>query len=391
MKTLLVQDYLRSGKTLEDLKTEHGIKYSIKNHKVSLNYHQLNSKETDPLACQCRGTVLVLDTWDLLACPMERFFNYGQFTTKVDLTEFDILEKLDGTCCIVYYDYVINKWCLGTRNTPEGDGEINSGFKVIEIFENSLKHLTKDQSYDLQAFMKNAPVENTYIFELCTIHNRIVCEYKEPRIVLLAVKNNLEIEEKNPVEYIKLLQIAELPAVYSFNNIVELSNVINSFDPIEHEGVVLVRRDDYFRLKLKNEAYSAFNKLHDMLDTCGMRNTVRLILSGKDDDVYSMIDPYNQKKLTWLKGLIRELVLDIDKEYLKYSDIVDQKEYALAVKGHKYQSVLFALRKGQLMPDALYKKDTLGNFTDSTVDGILSMIRKNVPNLDELNKNQMYS
>lgn len=101
MKTLLIQDYLRSGKTLEDLVVEHGVYSKITNGKIALSYDQLEAKNTDPIACECRGLVLEENTYNIVAFPLMRFFNDSQ----VDLIPKDFdwesakyQTKMDGCC-----------------------------------------------------------------------------------------------------------------------------------------------------------------------------------------------------------------------------------------------------------------------------------------------------
>ena len=99
---LLVQQYLETH-TLGDLVRDHGVyaSFSKSGHKFSLNYDQIEAKESDPLAQECRGLILsltdgqhivgvtdasgrtnrdhvVLGPTKILAYPMNRFFNHGQ-------------------------------------------------------------------------------------------------------------------------------------------------------------------------------------------------------------------------------------------------------------------------------------------------------------------------
>ena len=126
---LLVQEFLET-KTFGDLVKEHGVyaSFSKSGHKWSLNYDMIEAKETDPLACQCRGLVLSCEDGRavfgemkngkmnrdnmipgktrVLAYPMNRFFNYGQgCAATIDWSDpnLAILEKLDGTLCIVVF------------------------------------------------------------------------------------------------------------------------------------------------------------------------------------------------------------------------------------------------------------------------------------------------
>src|SRR5271165_4556749 len=58
-KMLLVQEYLLNH-SFSDLIREHGVyaSFSKSGHKFSLNYDQLEAKESDPLAQECRGLIL---------------------------------------------------------------------------------------------------------------------------------------------------------------------------------------------------------------------------------------------------------------------------------------------------------------------------------------------
>ena len=56
---LLVQEYLMTH-TFGDLAKEHGVyaSFSKSGHKFSLNYDQIEARESDPLAQECRGLIL---------------------------------------------------------------------------------------------------------------------------------------------------------------------------------------------------------------------------------------------------------------------------------------------------------------------------------------------
>jgi len=123
---LLVQKYLEA-KSFSDLASEHGVyaSFSKSGHKFSLNYDQLEAKESDPLSQECRGLILAradgqsmlpqartIDNrlryehltpgkTQIVAFPMKRFFNHGQGSAvEIDWSNFKVLEKLDG--CFTY-------------------------------------------------------------------------------------------------------------------------------------------------------------------------------------------------------------------------------------------------------------------------------------------------
>ena len=213
---LLVQQYLETH-TFGDLAREHGVyaSFSKSGHKFSLNYDQIEAKEADPLAQECRGIILSRedgrDVFEdrqaqtpgqefdrltvspgktrILAFPMKRFFNHGQgAAANVNWSDpkLAILEKLDGTLTIVYYDPFTKQWCVATRSVPEADLPMDNGIYTFRtLFEKALKETT-DLSFE--DFTRGLNHRITYCFELTTPYNRIVVYYPEPRITLLAAR-----------------------------------------------------------------------------------------------------------------------------------------------------------------------------------------------------------
>ena len=108
---MMVQKFLLNH-SLEDLENKHKIKHrwSKDQTKFSLNYDMIESKESDKLACECRGLVLapvsvpksdtdIVGKTVVLGRPMLRFFNQGQVeAAKINFEAKDtkFYEKLDG-------------------------------------------------------------------------------------------------------------------------------------------------------------------------------------------------------------------------------------------------------------------------------------------------------
>src|SRR5579885_1572432 len=211
---LLVQEYLKTH-SFGDLAREHGVyaSFSKSGHKFSLNYDQIEAKESDPLAQECRGLVLALADGSVisgvmgpdgkidrsnvtpldtvvLAYPMKRFFNHGQGSAaNIDWSDpnLAVLEKLDGTLCIVYWDPFTNQWCVATRSVPEADLLMDNGlFTFRTLFEKAVKETI---GMEFNEFTKHLSPIHTYCFELTTPYNRIVVEYKKCGITLLALRN----------------------------------------------------------------------------------------------------------------------------------------------------------------------------------------------------------
>lgn len=405
---LLVQEFLET-KTFGDLIKEHGVyaSFSKSGHKFSLNYDQIEAKEADPLAQECRGLVLSAEDGHpfqsleidgkrnfehispgktkILAYPMKRFFNYGQGSAaNIDWSAPDlaILEKLDGTLCIVYHDPFTNQWCVATRSVPEADLLMDNGiFTFRTLFEKALVETT---GYEFEIFTRFLETSYTYCFELTTPYNRIVVDYKNNGVTLLAVRGLVTLKEvslKHPVvdQLPTCLPIVQEHVRMSMD---ELVNWVSSLNPMEHEGVVVRRGED--RIKVKNAAYVAYNKVRDALAT-SPRNIVELILSEKDDDVISFLPEEIVKNLQKIKAGVVAAIKQHDEAYqlakAEADKILpgDKKTFAILVTKNKelWSAPFFQMFDGKAanMRDFIVKNRKDGSWGNSFLDKFLEIAK----------------
>jgi len=408
---LLVQKFLETH-SFKELQEQHGVyaSFSKSGHKFSLNYDQIEAKEADPLAQECRGLILSCDngvsllpqaltlpeqktSYDLLcpgkttvlAYPMKRFFNYGQ-GAAADVNWSDpglaVLEKLDGTLCIVYWDKFINQWCVATRSVPEADLLMDNGIYTFRtLFE---KALTETTGYAFDIFTRYLDKAYTYCFELTTPYNRIVVEYKSCGVTLLAVRGLLTGQEVSMTHPVVDLLPTSLPLVqaHTYTSVQALVDWVSTLNPLEHEGVV-VRDSQFNRIKVKNAAYVAYNKLNDRLGS-SERNLMEFILLEKDDDVAGVLPEEIVKNMNILKEGLQKAIMKYDSMYhlitlnlsaLGLSD--SKKEFALYVQKHKelWQAPFFAMFDGKSsnMKDFIMKNRKDGTWGNSFLDKMLEI------------------
>jgi hypothetical protein len=411
---LLVQDYLTSH-TFGDLARDHGVyvSFSKSGHKFSLNYDQIEAKEHDPLAQECRGLVLACEngtslasqsitvpgkkaSYDhlspgktrILAYPMKRFFNHGQGSAaEINWSDpqLKVLEKLDGTLCIVYFDPFTEQWCVATRSVPEADLIMdNNLFTFRTLFEKATQETTGMTFDELTAGLDKY---FTYCFELTTPYNRIVVYYPNNGITLLSARNLLTLSES---ELEGLPLDGRIPKVqaHSYTTIPALVEWVSSLNPMEHEGVV-VRDAKFNRIKLKNPSYVAYNKVRDALAS-SERNIVEIILAEKDDDVIPMLPEEIVKNLQKIKVGLVKVIQDHDLAFRTiYNECQiikagDKKIFAIAVQG------VAKLRNGKLwtaplfnmfdnrsvdMKDFIQKNRKDGTWGNSFLDKILEIAK----------------
>lgn len=404
---LLVQEYLKT-KSFGDLARDHGVyaSFSKSGHKWSLNYDQIEAKESDPLAQQCRGLILsangqsflnqavvvngrlsydhiVPGDTQILAYPMNRFFNYGQGAAAVidwHDPQLAVLEKLDGTLCIVYWDQFISQWCVATRSVPEADLLMDNGlFTFRTLFEKAVEETVK---IPFSTWLLSLVKDNTYCFELTTPYNRIVVQYDTCGITLLAVRNVPSLLETDP-NNLAIAKLGGVPCVraYTYSSINELVDWVSTLNPMEHEGVV-VRDSQFRRIKVKNAAYVAYNKVRDVLAT-SERNCLELIFQEKEDDVLPFLPEEIAKNLHKIKKGVQRIIKEYDEAYKVVkaeADMInpgDKKTFAiLATKNKQYwSSPFFAMFDGKVMnmKDFIAKNRKEGTWANGFLDKFLEL------------------
>jgi len=358
----LVVDYLRTH-SLAQLGLELGIKTSAKpgEYMWSLNYDQIESK-AGPLVNECRGLILgkrgaalqtdqvigtdpVGETY-VMARPFNRFFNLGDFNAApADMDDPDTIffEKLDGTCCILYFNPELEAWHVATRSVPMADVNI-SGWGDMTfrlLFEKALRETlaVTEMVSDLVVFnnwTSQLDKEFTYCLELTTPMNRIVVQYPDYRVHLTGMRHTNSGKEFSIIPFAAstFFGVPVCP-FHKINNLQELLTFVGSKSPFEQEGVVVC--DKHFnRVKCKSLAYLAYNKVRDS-SANSPRAVMELILSEKLDDVMPVLEVHIQEKAVKMQDGLRNLIHSVDAMYeeilpLSKGTDNDRKAFALQVQ-----------------------------------------------------------
>ena len=338
--TLHIQKALWGGETPASLKEKLAINfYEHPEHPLlGFKYDQLNSPRTDPIVCEARGLVLEKDTWKVIAKPFNRFFNLGEDQENFknfDWSNFTSTEKADGSLIIVY-NYA-NSWHINTS------GSFALG--IVNFSEKTWKELFLDSAkLDFNQLDSN----HTYLFELCTIYNKVIRIYSKPTVYLLSVINNQttkEVEETTLNSLATSLNIVR-PEVFSFSGAKEIEDYLTlriEKDPT-FEGLVIKDKNN-LRYKIKTKTYLS---LHHMKDNGNLFNPKRLVPWVLKDDPAELLVYFPETK-----EALEETKHKIDQEWAKLKSvweqfyrIENQKEFALAIKDKSsFGGLLFVLRK----------------------------------------------
>lgn len=406
---ILAQEFLKN-KTFGDLKKEHGVAASFSSDGLffSLNYSQIESKDNDLLAQQCRGVILTnkygkvynFETINncknyndicpgetiIVAHPFYRFFNLGQeAASKIDFNDksLKIYDKADGTLIICWKNIFSNKFEIATRSVPFADIQMENGNTFRSLFE---KILYSKYKISFNEFAASLDENITYMFELVSRYNRIVVDYDEPNILFIGARNNISGKEYDIQDDIFNHQLPKINRIKTFNflKLEDILSWVSSQNPLEHEGIV-VKDSNFNRIKIKNASYVALNKCRDFL-SASQRNCLELILAEKEDDVIPTLPQEIVDNLLSLKDKLIKTIHYYDQVYqeaLKEANLIEpgsKKTFAqiILVKDDIWTAPLFQIfdKKAHNMRDFIIKNKKNGTWSNLFLDKLLSIFKK---------------
>lgn len=323
-----------------------------------LNYDQINSPKTDPVVQECRG--LILDNNLKVVCrPFDRFFNLGEAgTEKYDFTGYTFHNKLDGSLIKVYH--WSGMWRIATRGTAFAESSVGDWGVTFEQLALKAAGCTTLAEFDNK--LKSELQFNTgmtYLFELTALENRVVTCYAEPSMTLLAVRDN-NTGKYFPTEYVGSFDVFKhnnYEAGIPVEDVVKKANALKNLE----EGFVGYDSQGVPRIKIKSAAYVAVHHIRG--EGLNDRRCCELVLSGEQEEYLTyfpedrgVVKPYAESLGKMLAGLEESMLL--------CGGIVDQKEFALAIRDIPGKSVLFSARKFKISVKEAFKSATLTSQVD---------------------------
>lgn len=218
---------------------------------------------------ECRGIIFDING-NIMSRPFHKFFNVNErletMSYYIDMTQpHVIMEKMDGS--------------MVRPVRMNGMLRLATKMGVTEIAEEAEKLLTDEQRDWLDQVMLSGV---TPIFEYIAPTNKIVIEYGEPKLVLLAMRNN---ESGNYY----------MPHQSPFEIVPMYGSVDGGLDEyIARARVMQGREGDIIRfangqmLKIKNDWYVRIHKTKDLIRT--ERNIADIIVNEQLDDILPLLD-----------------------------------------------------------------------------------------------------
>lgn len=298
----------------------------------NLKYGAINVDKANPIVRACRGAVVQKDDdgFSLVAYAFDRFFNLGEAEAdEIDWSSASVYEKYDGSLIKLFWNGV--QWVVSTSGSVGGASAVGSSGKTFEeLFWDTFRYM-RYNAFELDP-------NYCYVFELCAPENRVVVQYDEPILRLLAVRDRandfVELPLKN---FSRVFWIAES---YDFNAVQLLE--ANNSRGADHEGFIVCDSKGH-RIKVKSDIYVQLHRIHGN----GEPNFSELYLNDDLDEFLLHFPEYSEEfnSLRDRIGDIGFLVEGFVRIYAKYS----QKDFAgIVLENHPNVSgAMFGIRAGK--------------------------------------------
>lgn len=264
---------------------------------------------SDPIVREARGIIIDLRHMNIVCWPFTKFCNYNEsYHDNIDWSTARIQDKIDGSLMKLYW--YNNHWCIATNGTIDADkANVNgTNYTFGDLFRSAMLDVHLDLSI--------LDCHNTYMFELISPYNRVVCDYGDKITIWhIGTRNNQTGEEL--IEDIGIHKPNEY-SLHSLEDCVATAKKLNVVgNAITKEGFVVVDKD-WHRIKVKSPEYVA---MHHILPN-GEVNDEKLIdyiRNGLADDIITYI-PSLATRINDMKMRIATAELEM-LDYCKWNKI----------------------------------------------------------------------
>ena len=325
----------------QSLTEQLGISVKYVDDLIVLNYNQIESPKTHPIVMECRSLILEAVTLKVVSRSFDRFFNYGEALNvmpEIDWTRAVAYEKVDGSLIKIYNHK--GHWYISTKGTAYGESDcMGYGITFAELVYKALGCADDAEFQDLCERVDLWP-EFTYIYELTSVENRVVRRYDGYKLHVLAVRANDDGRYVTDTERDNALMIgAEQPDGVMFDSAQDCLRAAQGLKNLD-EGYV-VYQDGVPVAKVKSPAYVAVHHIRG--EGLNPKRIMQLVLSGEQNEYLNYFPEDENVIIPYVEAFLT-LTDEIGDTYDSIKEIVDQKEFALLARPHKFQAALFQAR-----------------------------------------------
>ena len=277
--------------------------------------------ELDAIRRECRGMLFHKDG-KIMARRLHKFFNVNERDeTQMHTIDLNrphvILEKLDGSMITPVVTDAGIRW-----GTKMGITDVGMGAELFVAQHNNYDQLARE------CITRGM----TPILEWCSRKQRIVIDYPEDRLVLLAIRHNVSGEYVGYADLLEWGQVHGIDVVRAYaGTAANMENLIAETRASEGMEGWIIRFDDGHMLKIKGDWYVRIHKAKDAL--IHEKNVVSMLVKEEIDDVKSFILEDDRKRVDEFETNFWMGIADTVRNYDRYYDSViasglDRKRYA---------------------------------------------------------------
>lgn len=317
---------------------------------VSLKYDQINSPMHEPIVQECRGVVVDLTNNSIIAHPYNKFWNLGEHLAHpVEWQTARVQEKLDGSLMLLHWDPAAGQWSVASSGHPTAGGRVGKADQTFaQLFWQTFSELGMAlPHWSALDYVSQEPAaglvrDTTYMFELCTQDNRIVCRHEKPRLVLHGARHVPSEREWPRLDLHTFAQNSnwEIVKEYSISTAEDALKAAEALNPLETEGFVVVD-GNFNRVKIKSPRYVALGHLKGN-GAVTARRAIKLWITGDVDELLLHF-PEIQPEVAPIMDRLNAVAADAWNTYVENAGQPTRKDFALAIKGTPYQAVCFQL------------------------------------------------
>ena len=305
---------------------------------IIFSYSQIESDFGIELVRECRGVILEDITFRPVCVPFYKFGNYGEsYVPQIDWASARTQEKIDGSLIKVWFDK--GEWRVSTSGNIFA---ANSVLERTDLFPDGCPYNTYGDLFEAAKTAAGLDFDRlnrqyTYMFELVSPYNKVVIMYDKAEIYHIGTRDNVTLQE------IEIDIGVKKPREFALGSLDDCVTAAQNL-PDDKEGYVVVDRY-YNRVKIKNPVYVA---LHHIKNN-GAPSLVSLIgiIRKNEAGEYLTYFPEFKSKIDECKRKIDGILAEMEsgKESLRGKTFETQRDFALEVKGKRFNNFYFEWRK----------------------------------------------
>ncbi len=349
----------------DEMLEQYGIRSKRENGLLLLDYDQTRVDWRQPYGHVCRGLILREDNLDVVAFGLAKFFNLGEVHAAPVLAGDDIkgltfIEKMDGTMLQRFWNPLAHRFDYSTRfQLPEdlARNEVALGLTWQNLIDTAAQehfNVGRDPSKWRDDYRFQDPKE-TWTLELCSRLNKVVVDYPEPKLTLLARRRRDTLEEL-PIDE---ADFPHRPRTWTFAAREHALEFVEARSGPELEGFV-VKDAAHNRVKLKGSKYVALHAMRGGLTSFGALVEMAVGATSGDTEELLVYFPEYRPVLDKIRDEWESLVRRHEEAYgkIRASNPENQKAFAELVQRYgtyfkeppqplEFPSALFLTRAGK--------------------------------------------